>query len=115
MRESREESSWRTAVMILAVYAAWLVTTVLSVGVLIAWHTALLRVYVALQFSKWGLALYNNLIVLLVVTIWLVLVVASEGWYRQGASEGVLGRRVGRLLIGLLFFGVCGVALGRVL
>ena len=115
MGEAHAPSAWRTAGLILAVYLAWLVTCVISGGVLITWHTALLRVYVGLHLNKWGLALYNNMVALTLVIIWLVLVIASEGWYRTSAGAGVLGRRVVRLLLGLLLFGLCGAVLGRVI
>ena len=83
----------RTAANVAATYGAWIVTSVLGVGVFIEWHTALLRAYAALGLNRYGIAAFNNTVVIVLVLIWLVLVMATEGLYRRAASEGALGRR----------------------
>src|SRR4029079_14227885 len=87
-----QRSPARIVAMVAATYAAWFVTCAISVGVLITWHNALLRLYVIVGFDKYGAAFYNDMVVLLLVLVWLALVVFAEGWLRRSAKWGHAGR-----------------------
>jgi hypothetical protein len=99
----------RTVLPIAAAYGGWLVAGALAVGVLVVWHTALMRLYVALRFDKWGYAAFNDTLVIVFLLAWLVLVVATESWFRQAADKGLVGRRFARLAVVLLALLGCGV------
>jgi hypothetical protein len=101
----------RTVLPIAAAYGGWLVTGALAVGVLAVWHTALTRLYVALRFDKWGYAAFNDTLWIVFLLAWLVLVVATEHWFRQAADKGLVGRRFARLAVVLLALLGCGVVL----
>lgn len=115
MDEGQTPSGWREAGTIAAVYGAWLVVSAIGVGVMIVWRSALLRAYVALRWDKWGMALFNDTIVLVLVLAWLIFVVAIEGWLRRAGVAGALGRRFGRLLAIMVVAGLAGYALSRAL
>jgi hypothetical protein len=108
-----QRSPARIVAMVAATYAAWLVTCAISVGVLITWHNALLRLYVVMGFGKYGAAFYNDMLVLLLVLVWLALVVFAEGWFRRAAQEGALGRTFVRATVGQLALGLLGYVVGR--
>jgi len=96
-----------------ATYGAWLVTCVISVGVLITWHNALLRLYVLMGLDKYGAAFFNDMVVLLLVLVWLGLVVFAEGWFRRTSNEGTLGRTFFRTTVAQLALGLLGYVIGR--
>ena len=98
----------RTILPIAGAYGAWLVTMVLAVGVMYVWRSALLQLYIALSLEKYAFAAFNNTIVIVFLLAWLVMVVVAEGWYRQAAEKGLVGRRFARVslvLLGLLAAG----------
>jgi len=76
--EGQTPSGWRTAATIAAVYGAWFVICAVGIGVMVVWHSALLRAYIALRWDKWGMALFNDTIVFVLVLAWLVFVIAIE-------------------------------------
>ncbi len=92
----------RSVLPVAAAYGAWLVTMALAVGVMYVWRAALLQLYVALQLDKYGMAAFNNTVVIVFLLAWLVMVVLTENWYRQAAEKGLLGRRFARLSLVLL-------------
>jgi hypothetical protein len=102
----------RSAANVAATYGAWIVTSVLGVGVFITWHTALLHLYVG-RFNRYGTAAYNNTVVIALVLIWLVLVMALEGWYRRAASAGALGRLFVRVTLVQVVLWALGFVVGR--
>ena len=104
----------RTVLPIAAAYGAWLVTMALAVGVMYIWRDALLQLYVALRLDKYGMAAFNNTVVIVFLLAWLVMVVLTENWYRQGAEKGLLGRRFARLSVVLLALLGLGFVIERV-
>ena len=92
----------RTILPIAAAYGAWLVSIVLAVVVLAVWRAALLQLYIELRLEKYAFAAFNNTIVIVFLLAWLVMVVATENWYRQAAEKGLIGRRFARLSLVLL-------------
>ena len=102
----------RSAANVAATYGARIVTSVFGVGVFITWHTALLRLYVG-RFNRYGTAAYNNTVVIALVLIWLVLVMAIEGWYRRAAGDGALGRLLGEVTLVQLVLWQLGFVVGR--
>jgi hypothetical protein len=108
-----QRSPARIAATVAATYGAWLVTCAISVGVLITWYNALLRLYIVMRFNKYGGAFYNDMLVLTLVLVWLALVVFAEGWYRRAGQEGTLGRAFVRATIGQLALGLLGYVVGR--
>jgi hypothetical protein len=98
----------RSILPVAGAYGAWLATMALAVGVMYVWRAALLQLYVALQLNKYGIAAFNNTIVIVFLLAWLVMVVVTESWFRQAAEKGLLGRRFARLslvLVALLAVG----------
>ena len=94
---------WRRTILpIAAAYGAWLATMALAVGVIVAWRAALLQLYVALRLDKYGMAAFNNTIVIVFLLAWLVMVVITESWYRQAVEKSLLRRRFARLTVVLL-------------
>jgi hypothetical protein len=88
-------------------------TVVVAFGVSVSWHGALVRVYVALGWNKYGLAGFNYAVIIILITIWLVLVVATEYAYRRAAERGILiNRAVWTLGILVALLGV-GQAIDR--
>ena len=92
----------RAILPLAAAYGCWLVTGTLGLAALSAWRAALLALYVALGFNRWGRTAFNDIVVIALLLAWLVLVVATEGWYRQAAARGALGRRFARMTAALL-------------
>jgi hypothetical protein len=92
----------RSILPVVAAYGAWLATMALAVGVMYVWRSALLQLYVALQLNKYGIAAFNNTIVIVFLLAWLVMVVVTESWFRQAVEKGLLGRRFARLSLVLL-------------
>ena len=92
----------RTILPIAAAYGAWLATMALAVGVMVAWYPTLLQLYVALRLNKYGMAAFNNTIVIVFLLAWLVMVVVTESWYRQAAEKGLVRRRFVRVVVALL-------------
>lgn len=89
----------RSALLILATYAAWLVSAVLGVGVLITCHSACLRLYIGFGLDKYAIAFFNNMMVISLGLIWLVGIMILESWYRRSTDLGALGRRFGQLTL----------------
>ena len=89
----------RTLATFAAVYGAWLVTIVLGALIVYLWHGAMRELYIRLRLNVWGFAAYQNTVILLLVLGWLVLVIAAEGWYRNGAAQGRLVGRVATLVL----------------
>lgn len=108
-----ERSARRIVLGLLGAYAAWLVTAVLSVGVLITWNTALLHLYRIGGFNKYGTALFNNLVVITLVGLWLALVVLAEGIFRRAAERGTVLTYFLRALAALAALWLLGSVLGR--
>ena len=98
---------------IAAIYLAWLVAVALGIGVLIAWHSALLRLYVGLEMNKYGIAAFNNLVAITLALIWLVGLIALESWFRHAGDFPELGRRVGRTLFAELALALFAWVVGR--
>lgn len=92
----------RAIVPLVAAYGCWLATGALGLAALAAWRAALLALYVALGFNRWSRTAFNDLLVIVFLLAWLVLVVATEGWYRQAAARGAVGRRFARMTAALL-------------
>ena len=92
----------RSILPVAAAYGAWLATMVLAVGVMYVWRAALLQLYIELQLNKYGIAAFNNTIVIVFLLAWLVMVVVTESWYRQAAEKGLVGRRFARVSVVLL-------------
>ena len=99
----------RTVLPIAAAYGAWLATMALAIGVILVWRDALLQLYVALRLDKYGMAAFNNTVVIVFLLAWLVLVVATESWFRQAADKGLVRRRFARLAVVLVALLACGV------
>lgn len=89
----------RSIASTIATYGAWLIVSALGVAICAVWRTALLQLYLALRLDKWGFAAFNNAIVIVLILGWLVMVMLTEGWLRNAAHQGVLGRRFRRLVL----------------
>src|SRR6187455_747615 len=98
---------------IVGAYALWALTAVVAFAVFVSWHGALLGIYVALGLNKWGLSAYNYAVIIVLVLGWLVLVVATESWYRRAADDGKLVRRGAWILGILIALTALGMAIGR--
>jgi hypothetical protein len=94
---------------IVGAYLLWIVTMIVAFGVCVSWQRVLLRVYTALGWNKYGLAGFNYAVIIILITIWLVLVVATEHLYRRGAEQGLLIKR-GAWTLGILV-ALLGVAM----
>ena len=93
------QSLGRSALLILATYAVWLLSAVLGVGVLITCHATFLRLYVGFGLDKSAIAFFNNMIVITLGLVWLVGIMIIESWYRRAPDLGALGRRFRRLTL----------------
>lgn len=103
----------RSALLILATYAAWLLSAVLGVGVLIICHSTLLRLYVGFGLDKYALAFFNNMVTITLALVWLVGVMILESWYRRAPDLGALGRRFGRLALAQIALAALAFGLGQ--
>jgi hypothetical protein len=103
----------RTIATTIAVYVAWLVSALFGVAVLITWHSSLLRLYVAFEWNKYGIAAFNNTVALVLALIWLVVVIVLETWYRHAGDLGNLGRRFGRVTFAQVALTLLAWVVGR--
>jgi uncharacterized protein HemY len=94
-------------------YLAWFVSAALGVATMIAWHTALLRLYVTLELNKYGVAAFNNTVVIVLALVWLVGLVALEAWYRHAKDFRDLGRRVGQIIFAEIALSLLALVIGR--
>ncbi len=99
---------------LIAAYLFWFLTMVVGFAVSVIWHGTLTHLYVTLGGYKYGLTAYTYAVIFTLLLAWLILVVASEGWYRRGAETGLLLRRAGTMLIALVALAAVGTVLGRV-
>jgi hypothetical protein len=104
----------RSALQILATYAAWLISAVLGVGVLITCHSTFLRLYVGFGLDKYAIAFFNNMIVISLGLAWLVGIMILENWYRRAPDLGTLGRRCGRLTLAQVAVAALAYLLGQI-
>jgi hypothetical protein len=88
-----------SAATVLGLYVAWIVTMALATANMLVWRSVLLELYIRLRLDKWKFGAFNNAIVLLFALSWIVLVVATEEWYRRSAGEGLLARRALRVIL----------------
>jgi len=107
------QSLGRSALLILTTYAAWLVTAVLGVGVLVTCHATFLRLYVGFGLDKYAIAFFNNMVVITLGLAWLVGIMILENWYRRAPDLGTLGRRFGRITLIEVALAVLAYGLGR--
>ncbi len=103
----------RSALLILTTYAAWLVSAVLGVGVLITYHSTFLRLYVGFGLDKYAIAFFNNMITVGLGLGWLVGIMILESWYRRAPDLGDLGRRFGRLTLAEVALAALAYGLGQ--
>jgi hypothetical protein len=94
-------------------YVLWVLTMIIAFGVCVSWQGVLLRIYTALGWNKYGLAGFNYAVIIILLGIWLVLVVATEHWYRRAAEQGTLLRRVAWTLGILIALLGVALAIGR--
>ena len=104
----------RTILPIAGAYGAWLVTMALAVGVMYVWRSALLQLYIALSLEKYAFAAFNTRMVIVILLVWVGMVVVTEGWCRQAAEKGLLGRRFVRVSLVLLALLAAGCLVERV-
>lgn len=98
VRHALTHAAWPVAAA-LGVYLAWIVTMALATANMLVWRSVLLELYIRLRLDKWKFGAFNNAIVLLFAVTWIVLVVATEEWYRRSAGEGLLARRALRVIL----------------
>ena len=103
-----------STVKLIAAYLFWFLTMLAGFSVCVIWHGALTHLYLALGGYKYGLTAYTYAVIFTLLLAWLILVVVSEGWYRHGAENGLLLRRVGTMLTALIALAAVGAVLGRV-
>ena len=113
MEASRRQGLGKRVAVIAAAYLAWLVSVALGIGVLIIWHSSLLRLYTGLDLSQYGLAFFNNTVVIVLALIWLVALIVLETWYRRAGDFPELGRRVGRIFFAEVALALLAWVVGR--
>jgi hypothetical protein len=99
---------------LVAAYLLWIVTMVVTFVVCVAWQSALLQLYLVLGWNKYGRSAFTYAAIILLITIWLVLVVAVEHWYRSGAERGTLLKRAAWTLGILAALLGTALAIGRI-
>lgn len=85
---------------IVVAYAVWLVTLALSAALFMVWRSALLQLYLRAQLDKWAFRFFDNAATVFLGLVWLIVVIATESWFRQLANSGRLRRTAGRFLLG---------------
>ena len=103
----------KQAAVIAVAYLAWFASAALGVATMIAWHSALLRLYVNLELNKYGVAAFNNTVVIVLALVWLVALIALESWYRNAGNFPELGRRVARILFAEVALSLLAWVVGR--
>lgn len=113
MEASQSQGRGKRVAAIAVAYLAWLATAALGIATMIAWHSALLRLYVNLELNKYGVAAFNNLVVIVLALLWLVALIVLETWYRRAGDFAELGRRVGRVLFAEIALTLLAWVVGR--
>lgn len=98
MKSSTIRSTVRTVGRYVAVYVAWFAISAIGLLALVMWREALLSLYVAMDLGKWGFGAADKFSFLIFGIVWLVGVLYSENYFRVGADEGVLGKRIVRVV-----------------
>lgn len=98
---------------IVGAYLFWVLTMIVAFGACVSWHGVLSHLYTVLGWNKYGLAGFNYAVVILLITVWLVLVVATEHLYRRGAEHGTLLKRAAWTLGILVALMGVALAIGR--
>ena len=97
--QGQQRLSGRTVGLYVAAYAGWLAHCAAGIAICILWQRTLLLLYARAGWSRYGLAAYNDLIVIALVLGWLMLCIGTEAWYRHGIANGTVGRRFLRLTL----------------
>ena len=80
-------------------YLAWLVSCAIGVFAILVGRSAVDTVYVALQLSRWGYQLTDQVAIVILALIWLGLIVFMESYYSRSGSLERLRRRVLRVTL----------------
>ncbi|MBX6772603.1 MAG: hypothetical protein IRY83_12810 [Chloroflexi bacterium] len=94
-----------------AAYGVWVLTAALAAVVALIWRSALLGLFVRLRLNHYAFALYDDVVVLILVLAWLVLLIVVEARCRESASRGHLLAFAARLDGGLGVLGIVGYVL----
>jgi len=78
-------------------YLLWVINGALGLlGILIA-RSVLAKAYIRLRLNPWALGAVDKWGFLLLGLVWLIFVVACEGYYREGVPRGKLWPRFARV------------------
>lgn len=91
-----------------AAYGAWLLTNALGIGVMIVWRSALLGLFIRARFGPYAIAVFNDVIIILMALAALILMIVAEALFRQSVAKGNMRRVVARIDGGLVVLGVIG-------
>jgi hypothetical protein len=74
----------------LLAYAGWAVAIALAFWFVLSTHALAMRAYLLVGFDYWGVALFNDVVFIVLVLAWLVWVIVTEHWLRGAAGQARL-------------------------
>jgi hypothetical protein len=74
----------------LLAYAGWAAAIALAFWLVISAHALAMRAYLTFRMAYWGVALFDDVVFLVLVLVWLAWVVVSEHWLRTAAGRARL-------------------------
>ena len=96
-RTEMSEINLKRIFLYLLCYLLWLITSALGMlGVLIA-RAVIDKAYIALRLNPWAFRAVDNWSLLLLGLMWLVFVIACEGYYREGMLQSKLWPRFAKV------------------
>lgn len=81
------------ALYVAAAYGALLVAAVLAGGILAAWHTGLVNLYMAMRWGIWGFDAYVVILSILLVVAWITAITVFEHLFVKAGDFARLRRR----------------------
>jgi hypothetical protein len=75
---------------LLLAYAGWAAAAALAFWFVISAHTLAMRGYLTLRGAYWGVALFNDVVFIVLVLAWLSWVIVTEHWLRGAAGHARL-------------------------
>lgn len=82
----------------LAIYGGWLISCALGLLALMVSRQAVIVLAVGFV-DKWARSALVNWSTLLIGLAWLIVAIFTETYYREGANQGLLPRRFGRVTL----------------
>jgi hypothetical protein len=75
---------------LLLAYAAWVAALALAFWFVLSTHALAMRGYLLFGLDYWGVAIFNDVVFIVLVLAWLIWVIVTEHWLRGAAGRACL-------------------------